>query len=329
MQVFSLCRNLHFMLSTYLHMAFWRLRCWGQTVEIFTYLKDHVDPQKQPTLRLRDCLCSAKTHLLGNGGVGCHWTRSRAGVGGLWGCPGATWQHRQLHHEPGPCEDSCRTSHPPSHLMLIQTCSQILFCALNTKLRGKLKHLGSPPLNTQERGLMPPPRLHSSRPPAVPSAHPTDARLCSSAVRATRSKRTGNKGRTELKTSWGISKYSISTDVIQGTRAFCHLRMVVVQTGLWAGKGARAHTAGQEPLGVWHIPPQSSAFPFPPSLCLVCSAPNASEQSPALTPGVQSVSHNGALIWTAMSRSYRNKLTNNNNHPDLWSSFSKGIKGWQ
>lgn len=101
-----------------------------------------------------------------------------------WGCglsldplrgqghPGAAWQHRQHPYR------LLQDHHPPFHLMLIQTCSQPLVCALNTKLSKKMKYLGSPQLNTQEKGLSPPPRLHSLLPSAMPSAHPTDARLC-------------------------------------------------------------------------------------------------------------------------------------------------------
>lgn len=111
--------------------------------------------------------------------MGCHWTCLGAWVGGPRGHPGATRQHRQHPYEPGPRGGSCRTTCPPSHLMLIQTCSRILcLCALNTKLSEKVKYRGSPRLNTQEKLLSPTLRLHSLLPPAVPSAHPTDARLC-------------------------------------------------------------------------------------------------------------------------------------------------------
>lgn len=156
-QLFSLSKDPHFRLSTYLHMAFWRLRHQGQTVEIFTYLRDHVDSQKQPSLCPHDCLSSAKIHFFRNWGCGLLLGPLREAQQGV------QVQHQQHPYELGPCRASCRTTCPPSHLTLIQTGSWP--CALKTKLREKRKHLGSLQLNTQEEeGLLLAPRLHSLLP---------------------------------------------------------------------------------------------------------------------------------------------------------------------
>lgn len=152
-------------------MAFWRLRHRGQAVEIFTYLRDHVDSQKQPSLCLHDCSSSAKIHFLRNEAVGCCWAHSGLG----WeahpsGCPGAAsatppWA--------GSLQGLLQDHLSPSHLTLIQTGSWPW--ALKTKLREKQKHLGSLWLNTQGKEFLLAPRLHSLLPlhcaPCLPHRH--------------------------------------------------------------------------------------------------------------------------------------------------------------
>lgn len=170
MQFLSLCKNPHYVIHVF---AYDILETWTPRAvwEEFYLPWDHVNSQK-PTLCQQNCF--AKPPLLEN--------RGRLSVAPLRGqgewSPGVSRYHMaaslwarspqgllQDHLYPPPTW--CSSKLVPHPLYVLWTWKE--------KNWNILAH---PQLTTQEKELLPTPRLHSSPPPAVSCAHPTNTSLC-------------------------------------------------------------------------------------------------------------------------------------------------------